>query len=145
MTDLSDLIRRVEEAKGPDRHIDAAITVATSPTIATDDDLIYFYVPTKDDRCAPGTYWRKSRSFSSLHTAAPFTASLDAALALVEEKLPGCRWTKNIEGEIWLWHGDWSTSSHRCANDALTCLFALLHALHSQSDSERSPPLKDGG
>lgn len=92
MSDLSSLLKRVEAATGPDRELDAAIHVALSRTIATDDDLIYFSVPTKEDRCAPGTYWRKSRSGMSLRTSDLYTSSLDASLALVEEMLPGAEY-----------------------------------------------------
>lgn len=73
MPDLSDLIRRVEEAKGPDRELDAEITVAIMGTTSTDDDLIYHRLPAKDDHCAPGTYWRKQRSGASLRTSAELT------------------------------------------------------------------------
>lgn len=95
MTDKASLIalqERVDSATGPDRELDAAITVALTPTRRTDDDLIYLRLPTKYDKVAAGTYWLHQRSGMSLHTAAALTASVDAALALVERRFPGWTW-----------------------------------------------------
>lgn len=78
-----ELIDALRKAEGPDRSLDAEITVVTTPTQSTADDLIYFRTPTKADGCAPGTYWKHQRSGMSLHAAAPLTASLDAAISLV--------------------------------------------------------------
>lgn len=66
MTKYADIIARLEKADGPSNEIDWLITQAVSP----------------------GAVWQ-----SSDHET--FTASLDAAIALVERKLPGCSW--NIE------------------------------------------------
>jgi hypothetical protein len=134
-TDLSELIERVEKATGPDRELDAAIAVAMLGTTATEDDLIYHKVPAHDDHCARGTYWRKSRSGWSLHTSATFSASLDSALALVEEMLPGANWSlgyfpekPSYAAEVW-----YSTVHYGLSGSPATAiLLALLRALQSQ-------------
>ena len=61
MTDISELIERVRAATGPDRELDEAIR---------------FYFDPKGSR-----YYSESSAY---------TASIDAALALVERCLPGC-------------------------------------------------------
>jgi hypothetical protein len=89
--DLSRLRDRVRAATGPDRELDAEITVALTPTVRTDDDLIYLRAVRRDEGEAPGTYWLHQRSGISLRSADRLTASIDAALALVERVLPGAR------------------------------------------------------
>lgn len=105
---LAYLIEKCGAATGPDRGLDAAIVVATTPTEDRGDDLIYLRQVRKDDQCAPGAYWRCSRSGMSLHTAPELTASIDAALALVERLLPG--WGIRLEAN--LGYGIWATIGH---------------------------------
>lgn len=88
MMEASELIERLEKATAPDRNLDAALHVALVRPEQRADDLRYFRVPSANmdhmEMCAPGTYWLKERSGASLQTAPAYTASLDAALALVE-------------------------------------------------------------
>ena len=91
MTDIpASLAARVEALTGPDREVDALITVALrlgcTPNLP--DDLQYLTMPHKSDQCAAGTYWYHRRSGMSLRTAEPLTASLDCALALSERVRP---------------------------------------------------------
>lgn len=86
---LESLLERVREATGPDRELDAAIEIAFLPTESGDDDILYYSLPSPDDRCEPGTYWRITRSGRSLRTSRKLSASLDACAALQAEKLPG--------------------------------------------------------
>lgn len=90
-SDLSSLLERVREATGPDRELDAAIAVALQIGARKNlpDDLQYLREASRSDECAPGTYWFISRSGMSLRTAENYTASLDAALSLVERRQPG--------------------------------------------------------
>lgn len=68
-TDLADLLARVEAATGPDREIDGLL-------YCMEDEVI--------QRCWP--HWgREQRE----NLTPRYTASLDAALALVERVLPG--------------------------------------------------------
>lgn len=68
------------------RELDAEIAVATFPSKATDDDLVYagfggFRFPV----CEPGTYWHCQRSGRSLCAAPRFSTSIDAAMTLAVE------------------------------------------------------------
>ena len=78
MSDLRGLIERVEKATGPDREIDWAIADATNhPSFATRFEHM----------------WPPFGIGSSLDCAIlDYTASVDAALALVEKMRPGYQW-----------------------------------------------------
>lgn len=80
-----ELINRLEAATGSDRELDADIEVAITPTVKTDDDLIYAMRRSKDgsDATSPGHYFIKSRSGMSCKTAPAYTADINAALMLV--------------------------------------------------------------
>lgn len=139
MADYTDLIARLEKATGPDRELDAAIIVATTPTRSTADDLIYLTETRSDDQCAPGTYWLKQRSGASLHTAPELTASIDSALALVERCLPklGCIDAfHELEKFPNAWRATIGRGSHKYRSSAptapLAILTALLHAVASE-------------
>jgi hypothetical protein len=72
---LLELAERLEKAAGPDRELDARITVA----MAAGTGLVELAGPD----CAPGTYWvTLDGGGKSLKTATPWTASLDAAMTL---------------------------------------------------------------
>lgn len=84
MTDYTDLVKRLEEAEGPDRELDAAVAVALSENDRDHEsqkpeerNLGKFYTPGFPEEM----YGQATADF--------YTASLDATLALVEEKLPG--------------------------------------------------------
>lgn len=80
MTDLSELIRRVEAATGPDREIDVAIWQA-----ATGEPPHY------EDHLGEGPFVQYGDSVWWVELPA-LTTSLDAALSLVERRLPGRNW-----------------------------------------------------
>lgn len=84
-TRYAELIARLEYATEGSRELDAAIAVATFHETHGADDLIYALPTIENDLCAPGTFWRKSRSGLSLRTAQLFSSSIDAALTLVPE------------------------------------------------------------
>lgn len=89
-----DIIAKLEQASGPDRKLDAMIQVA---------------LDIRPDWCRPGTLWidkksdygegpairlnalggRNSSGNPPIGDYPRYTASLDASLALVEDKLPG--------------------------------------------------------
>ena len=88
MTDIAGLIERLEAATGPDRELDAAIVAHFN------NASVRRYPPQTD--FGPGARWqfwsRDGAHFlgsESKFPVPPLTASLDAALALVERVRPG--------------------------------------------------------
>lgn len=107
---MSDLLERVRAATGADRRLDAEIACAL-----TDKD------------CRPlgreGRIEHVSKAF--IVYAEPYTGSLDAALALVERKLPGEDWAiGNVGGQCVA-----AISRARYEASAPTPALALLAAL----------------
>lgn len=83
---ISELIEKLEKATGPDRELDAEIAVLITKSAR---------MPSADDRfekCEAGTFWVRSAHGLSLHDAAPYTASLDAAMTLVPHVEPRTHW-----------------------------------------------------
>ena len=99
-TDLSALRARVEEAKGPDREIDAEICAELRflPNFEAwkvkraegEHGKIFAEGKNVIVQGDTDTGWFSVRDY-----AAPVTASLDAALGLVEAKLPG--WGRDVD------------------------------------------------
>ena len=77
---MAKLLARVEAATGPDREIDGALALMEGWT----------FQKMKGDR---EPYWRKpgATEYWNRSTLINYTASIDAALALVERMLPGWR------------------------------------------------------
>ena len=69
MTDIAGLVERLEAATGPDRELDLDLARALVP------DVIVSRRNSDDTANEPYTYWE-------------YTGSIDAALSLVERKLP---------------------------------------------------------
>lgn len=135
---LSDLIARVEAATGPDRELDGLMEVAARWAQASSVGL-------KPEHRArwecDAQGWVRSQG--TIYPAATFTASLDAALALVERVLPGWfvglqqnrfvgderRWTAYIT----LNDGEHEATTYA---PALALLAALLRALQAKASAE---------
>jgi len=84
MTDLNALLDRVKTATGPDREIDAAVTIAIGDGPGEGWVLIEQNNPRVFNMDA-GRWINGGR----IRTPKPFTASIDSALALTERMLPG--------------------------------------------------------
>lgn len=130
--DLAALIERVEKATGPDRQLDCLLDC-----IRHDREFIEWTADTgvtgyryKHPRIVWGSgTWREEIAY---------TSSLDAALALVEEKLPGWTWTRAIDGQIALWRPGGASPEARqpkLVTEAATISVALLRALQSQQEN----------
>jgi hypothetical protein len=96
MNNLSALRERVEKAEGPDRELDAVIWLALIPGVTR--------------RTTHVAHWQKPYDIDEtrdetgrLINVPHYTASIDAAVALIERKLPGCGWsiTRYENPNIW--------------------------------------------
>jgi hypothetical protein len=134
MTDLptlKSLLERVEKATGPDSALDVAIACTL---LDARQHKAWNAANGLRPRGAPplpdDVFWMRH--------ARPYTSSLDAALALVEEKLPGWDWSLHFDnGEALA--GIQPPSEDGCnfsdcsgATPALALLHALLRALGQQ-------------
>lgn len=138
MTDYASLIERLEKADGPDREIDAELAIvglidatdARLPSAERDSHYPQSFVP--------GQYW----TGHAWRVADEYTSSLDAALGLVERKLPG--WVLVTSGktallvspeyqeEIGAAHRALEYAGEEGATLALAVCLALLRALSEQ-------------
>lgn len=148
LTALPAILERLKAATGPDREIDAAITVALCSPIRLSDETVHLRIPRKDDDCASGTYWYVARSGMSLRTSESITGSLDAIRALTERLLPGTymrveprfyidppgvKWLATIIRPLWdRWtpFEDWfeNIEGEQHADQCLACCIALVTA-----------------
>jgi hypothetical protein len=87
MSELSELLERVRKATGPDRKIDAAIARLFDLPICIEPD------------CLPDVMRRilaRMDEGGDDPEVNAYTASIDAALALVERVLPGWSWSVGV-------------------------------------------------
>lgn len=129
-TDLKALQERVEAASGPDRELDALLWnfVDTRPLESDGTDTPAIYKRCPDDPIA-------------FDVPPIYTASLDAALALVEELLPDWQmeqisWAPEKGGRVCAGMGNFgegdaylSGNGEPCSTPALAVLSALLRAM----------------
>ena len=136
MMELGELIERVEKLTGPDREVDCEIAWATGWDIEATN--------------YSGTWRRAFPSWRGVgertHRAAdnwgvpPFTASLDAAVALVERVLPAWSWECRAsgtgdKGQATVWnpikapgHND-EQLAYNCPSPAIALVLATLRAV----------------
>lgn len=139
MTDLTTLLARIEAAEGPDRELDGDITVAMHGGEIVWEPARYTGEVVPIHKYASADH---VQGFAREHVPL-LTASLDAALALVEAKIPDAgeisitrhprRGHVKWEGEIehhskWTERG-WTFTSDEAVNAPLAILAALLRAL----------------
>lgn len=118
MGDLSDLLARVEAADGPDMELDADLYLA----------LVGSNIRSWDMPPEP-------------------TNSIDAALALVEEKLPGCAIDMRLhedDAQAVIATGALSYKNGDGVTLPLAVLSALLRALISQQSASQQSEVGDG-
>lgn len=87
MTDLNELLERVKAATGPDREIDVALLHLWDP----DHEALRSYDERYQIELRDGVFsvWKTDGGYSASVPFPRFTASIDAALALVGRVLPG--------------------------------------------------------
>ena len=125
----AEILARLEKAEGPDRELDLLIAQTISP------DVIVLRQRDDDSGADPYTYWH-------------YTASIDAAMALVEKALPGAWYTV---GKGKLRDGEPLFGAHLLfgadellglgetdANLAIAILIALFRALSNFPAPEKS-------
>lgn len=103
---LRELEKRLAEAKGPDRVTDFYLAALTDKQMADDLSIMNGITYSSDGefvltfKAASGAL---GRGFYGDHMAPPATASLDAAVALVERVLPNIAWrvTKKLDGKCY--------------------------------------------
>ncbi len=122
---MSDLIERLEKATGPDREIDAALVKALCP-----DALVSQYLASDEE---PSVFHAQSLGISDRSDVPRYTASLDAALTLVERALPGTEWAVSTlygvnHAEVDM-NGEEPVTARDAATPAIALCLATMKAL----------------
>lgn len=146
MTDLPELSRRVSEAQGPSRELDAKVAEAIGWRVSRDPWWNWHEGPRYDP---PGDEWcirRDGRNDLACNEALPaFTASLDAVAALIAEKLPGCGWQigqteEDMDFRCWARvlkrSALFAPPNGVAATPALALLSAALLAIHERNKND---------
>ena len=123
MPDLSALIERIEALTGTDDLVDAEIyaTIGGAPHTTRAGGRVIPLILKHDS-----PKWPR------------YTASLDAAVALVERVLPGYKWSAGFSRHVPHNAQVWAPSGHgyyegECdSNRAIALILAALRALHAQ-------------
>lgn len=135
---LADLLARVEKAEGPDRELDGALWLALE--CRPNHGQVF------DPEYAPYLHVdpRGKEHPAIKEDAPPYTASLDAALALVERVLPGWDWVlSSVDGHrasAEVTPPDWPVEAlhyKTAKTPALALLAAMLKALEAQNAAPR--------
>lgn len=155
-----DLVERVESGTGSDRELDCLIDAALDGrSISESGNMIL----ARNSRPPHDTYilgWidpgKTSRNFSEGPSRPPvprYTASLDAVVSLIEQKLPGWEWLKHEPGRMWVAMkpiGYRVKLSGSGSSDARALLAACLRAIEAQARTladahSKNPPEAEHG
>lgn len=127
MSDIAELLERVKKAEGPSALLDGELyaTIGGAPHTTTSGGRTIPFIAKGDPREYPA-----------------YTASIDAALALVERKLPGASWSVRtaMEGGYaadvpFVQLKDMHPLPVLARTAPLAILAALLTALHNPGDA----------
>lgn len=113
------LIEKLSAATGPDRDIDGALV-----------EVFATHPPLWKRKRGSTSEWGNDHPLSSWD-APRYTASLDAALALVEKKLPGWDWEVHNNGLARLLSPEGNSIYANAPTPALALCLALLRALQA--------------
>lgn len=136
---LRSLQSRIQQATGPDRELDKAIAYALEWSFPG-----WLSFEEHKAKHGPDTAWVAHSNWinDGLTKGAqlpPWSASLDACVALLHEVLPGCEWGKQ-DGHFKVYGGfgyAWSCASVRFANDCLTFLDAICAAAIAEREAKQ--------
>lgn len=141
MTDLAALLERVEKAEGPDREIDAELYFWFGMSKRQRTDALKF----RERNCEGRELYSIAilagivamDYYSTCNPIEKYTASLDAAVALVEKMLPGSSWMAarppEKTGRAVIVRELVSESEATAATPALALIAALLKELIAKS------------
>ena len=106
---MTDLIKRLKEAPGPSRELDAEIADLFGVAV--------YLMPTEFDTTAPA-----------------YTSDLNVVIALIEEKLPGTYWELAPASSSGDYVARVDGSIARAGHPAVALLLALLEAMEGRDD-----------
>lgn len=120
----SELIERLEKCTGPVPELDEAIQAWSVGATAEWQDY------------KSANAYHRDGFWVSIGVVQPYTASLDATIALVERLLPGWMWNASSTGAAWVMsfkegEGDDFHTAKSEDRPAIALLIALLRALSS--------------
>ena len=137
MTDLTELSRRVSEADGPSRELDAEIWLALDPRNTRKQ---WSYVHEATGRtCEVDETWDATRR---LIIVPAYTASLDAVATLIAEKLPedtmiSMAWRRSpLTAGAYVMPSRCNAVDGAAKTPALALLSAALLAIHERNKSD---------
>lgn len=120
MTDLAGLIERLELASGPDREIDVWLwALSEKVDLEWQGTTLVAGYHGVVGWCDPGKLsrnFRTNRDTRGPGSIPPFTASIDAAVALAEATLPGCRWRVGFDPAEGIMKGSVVGEAPKCAS-----------------------------
>ena len=123
MTDLTALLERVRAATGADREIDAALMAQSYAQEERHIGAVMEYSDGSEER-VKDLVWVDPKTDKWVSTAAhSYTASIDAALALIERMLPG-------------WVVDDLSQNSRLAGDPWGCQLGLYHGTNPSKNMQ---------
>lgn len=139
MSGLSELIAKLEGLPGPDREVDGLIfgwLHNTEPCgtfmCGFDEEKFQFRHPDDPKEGRHRAWYVRGDDLPA------YTASLDAAVALVERKLPGesvlVGWWQTRETLPWARIGTWKEHDATGPTPAIALCLALLHSLEGRDE-----------
>jgi hypothetical protein len=137
---LRALQTRIREATGPDRELDGDILVAFKG-----GEIVWKMSNFTMEQCPAHRHPSKQHvgGFANEHVPL-LTGSLDACVGLMHATLPGCTWAKDQNGGFSIYYG-WLENldlwrrvwGHKCANDCLTFIDAIISARIAELEAEQ--------
>lgn len=123
---LADIISRIERATGPDRELDVDLMAAFLPRHKVTTEVGF------EELIRVAWAWDSREGIWREVERIPYTASVDAVLALMQRALPDAFWL--VDKQCFASVGD---GRGKAATPALALLLALLRAYQKESTDDR--------